>query len=196
MAPHSSTLAWKIPWMEEPGRLQSMGSVRVWQDWVTSLSLFPFMHWGRKWQPTPVFLPGESQGPGSLLGCRLGVAQSRTQLKQLSSSTGKHDRTTEPNWYISSVQFSHSVVSDSLWPHELRHARPPCPSPTAGVYPNSCPLHRPLGFPRWFSGKESACQAGWPASVCGLGRSLEKETVTLLSLLAWEIPWTEKPRGL
>ena len=38
MAPHSSTLAWKIPWMEEPGRLQSMGSVRVGHDWATSLS--------------------------------------------------------------------------------------------------------------------------------------------------------------
>ena len=71
VAPHSSTLAWKIPWMQEPGRLQSMGSLRVGQDWVTSLSLFTFMHWRRKWQPTPVFLPGESQGRGSLVGCCL-----------------------------------------------------------------------------------------------------------------------------
>ena len=71
VAPHSSTLAWKIPWMEEPGRLQSMGSLRVGRHSVTSLSLFTFMHWGRKWQPTPVFLPGESQGWGSLVGCRL-----------------------------------------------------------------------------------------------------------------------------
>ena len=55
MAPHSSTLAWKIPWMEESGKI----------------SLFTFMHWRRKWQPTPVFLPGESQGRGSLVGCRL-----------------------------------------------------------------------------------------------------------------------------
>ena len=70
MAPHSSTLAWKIPWMEEPGGLQSMGSLRVGDDWVTSLSLFTFMHWRRKWQPTPAFLPGESQGQGSLVGCR------------------------------------------------------------------------------------------------------------------------------
>ena len=68
---HSSTLAWKIPWTEEPGWLQSMGSWRVGHDWVTSLSLFTFMHWRRKWQPTPVFLPGESQGRGSLMGCRL-----------------------------------------------------------------------------------------------------------------------------
>ena len=63
MASHFSTLAWKIPGMEEPDRLQSMGSL--------SLSLFTFMHWRRKWQPIPVFLPGESQGWGSLVGCRL-----------------------------------------------------------------------------------------------------------------------------
>ena len=80
-----STLAWKIPWTEEPGRLQSMGSLRVGHDWATSLSLFTFMHWRRKWQPTPVFLPGESQGRESLAGCHLGVAQSRTRLKWLSS---------------------------------------------------------------------------------------------------------------
>ena len=66
-----STLAWKNPWMEEPGRLQSMWSLRVRHDWATSLSLFTFMYWRRKWQPTPVFLPGESQGQGSLVGFRL-----------------------------------------------------------------------------------------------------------------------------
>ena len=71
MAPHSSTLAWKIPWTEEPGRLQSMGSQRVRHTWATSLSLFTFMHWRRKWQPTPVFLLGKSQGRGSLVGCHL-----------------------------------------------------------------------------------------------------------------------------
>ena len=89
MAPNSSTLAWKIPWTEEPGGLQSMGSLRVRHDWATSLSLFTFMHWRRKWQPTPVFLPGESQGWESLVGCRLWVAQSRTRLKQLSSSSSR-----------------------------------------------------------------------------------------------------------
>ena len=68
MAPHSSTLAWKIPWTEGPGRLQSMGSLRVGHDWATSLSLFTFMFWRRKWQPTPVFLPGESQGQQTLVG--------------------------------------------------------------------------------------------------------------------------------
>ena len=77
MAPHSSTLAWKIPWMEEPGRLQSMGSLRVGRDSVTSLSLFTFMQWRRKWQPTPVFLLGESQGRQILVGCCL---QGHTEL--------------------------------------------------------------------------------------------------------------------
>ena len=70
MATHSSTLAWKIPWTEEPGRLQSMGSLRVGHDWSTSLSLFTFMHWRRKWQHTPMFIlawriPGTGE-PGGL----------------------------------------------------------------------------------------------------------------------------------
>ena len=82
MAPHSSTLAWKIPWMEEPDRLQSMGSLRVGHDRAISLWLFTFMH---------------------------------------------------------SVQFSRSVVSDSLRSHESQHTRPPCPSPTPGVHSDSRP---------------------------------------------------------
>ena len=79
MVTHSSTLAWKIPWMEEPDRLHYMGSLRVGHDRATSLSLFTFMHWRRKWQPTPVFLPGESQEQRSLVGCRLwGLTESDT----------------------------------------------------------------------------------------------------------------------
>ena len=106
MAIHSSAIAWKIPWTEEPDRLQSMVSQRDFTSlpnfrsplhgegsgtplqysclenptdggawWVTTsrtrLSDFTFMHWRRKWQPTPVFLPGESQGRSSLVGCHL-----------------------------------------------------------------------------------------------------------------------------
>ena len=74
MAAHSSTLAWKIPWTEEPGTLQSMGSLRVRHNWETSLSLFTFIHWRRKWQPTPVVLawwiPGTGE-PGGLPSMRL-----------------------------------------------------------------------------------------------------------------------------
>ena len=77
MATHSSVLAWKIPWMEEPGRLPSMGSLRIGHNWETSLSLFTFMHWRRKWQPIPVFLPGESWGRRSLVGfCLWGRTES------------------------------------------------------------------------------------------------------------------------
>ena len=48
-----------------------MGSLTVRHNWATSLSLFTFMHGRWKWQPTPAFLPGEFQGQGSLVGCRL-----------------------------------------------------------------------------------------------------------------------------
>ena len=89
MAPHSSTLAWKIPWAEEPGKLQCMGSLRVRHNWATSLSFFTFMHWRRKWQPTPVFLPGESQERGAWWAAVYGVAQSWTQLRRLSSSSSR-----------------------------------------------------------------------------------------------------------
>ena len=53
----------------------------------TRLSLFTFMHWRRKWQPTPVLLPGESQGRGSLVGCHLWGHTERTRLKRVSSSS-------------------------------------------------------------------------------------------------------------
>ena len=68
METHSSTLAWRVAWTEELGGLQSMGLQSQ-----TRLSdfTFTFMHWRGKWQTTPVLLPGESQGRGSLVGCRL-----------------------------------------------------------------------------------------------------------------------------
>ena len=69
---HVSSQMWRRKWQPTPVLLlQSMGSLRVRHDWATSLSLFTFLHWRRKWQSTPVFLPGESQGRGSLVGCRL-----------------------------------------------------------------------------------------------------------------------------
>ena len=76
---------WWIPWTEEPGGLQSMGSQRIGCDWAHNKH--------REW----LFI------------------------------------------FINSVQFSHSVVSDSLWSHESQHARPPCPSPTPGVHSDSRP---------------------------------------------------------
>ena len=86
MATHSSILAWRIPWREEPGRLQSMGSQRVGHVWATSLSLFTFMHWRRKWQPTPVFSCLENPRDGGAWWAAVyGVAQSQTWLKWRSS---------------------------------------------------------------------------------------------------------------
>ena len=96
LAPHSSILAWRIPWMEEPGGLQSMGSLGVGQDWETSLSLFTFMHWRWNWQPTPVFLPGESQGWRSLVGWHLwGLTESDTT----EATEKKKKAPTDLNWY-------------------------------------------------------------------------------------------------
>ena len=104
MAPHSSPLAWRIPWTEEPDGLQSMGSWRVGHDWATSLSLFTFMHWRRKWQPTPVILPGESQGRGSLVGCRLrgrtesGTTEATQQQQQQYEVSTAVSPSLEINW--------------------------------------------------------------------------------------------------
>ena len=125
MAPHSSVLAWRIPGTGKP-----------------------------------VFSPGESQGRGSLVDAVYGVAQSWTRLKRLSSSSSTQliyhqtqscimfwsgrrlvlfNKNLVTEIQFSSVQFSRSVTSDSLRPHELQHARPPCPSPTPGRHSDSRP---------------------------------------------------------
>ena len=112
MAPYSSTLAWRILWTEEPGGLLSMGSHRVGHDWVTSLSLFTFMHWRRKWQPTPVFLPGESQGLGSLVGCCLWGRRVRHDWSNLASSSSSTSGKIS-NWTqrITNCQ----LITDATW---------------------------------------------------------------------------------
>ena len=83
MAPHSSTLAWKIPWMEEPGRLQSMGSLRVGHNWATSVSCIGEGN-GNPLQCSCLENPRDG---GAWWAAVYGVAQSRTWLKQLSSSS-------------------------------------------------------------------------------------------------------------
>jgi len=99
MASHSSTPAWKIPWREEPGRLQSMGLLRVGHDWETSLFLFTFtfyFHALEKEMAThSSVLAWRIPGRGSLVGCRLWgrtestTVQLRTRLKRLSSSSSR-----------------------------------------------------------------------------------------------------------
>ena len=114
-AAHSSILAWRIPWTVEPGRLQSMGSQKIRHNWVT----FTLLSLIRKLR--------------SLLVIQISQILSHMAIRGITSSF-THS--------VSLIQFSRSVVSDSLWPHEPQHARPPCPSPTPGVYSNSCPLSR------------------------------------------------------
>ena len=125
MAPHSNTLAWKIPWTEEACRLQSMGLRRVRHDWATSLSLSTFMHWRRKWQPTPVFLPWRIPGTGEPGGLLSMGSHSRTQLKWLSSSSSSMRQWLEKHPLLFSLVNSLIPVSaiDSLLPIFIR--RPP-----------------------------------------------------------------------
>ena len=85
MATHSSTLAWKIPWTEEPGKLQSMGSRRVGHDWATSLSLLCIGEGnGNPLQCSCLEHPRDG---GAWWAAVYGVAQSQTRLKRLSSSS-------------------------------------------------------------------------------------------------------------
>ena len=85
MAPNSSTPAWKIPWMEASGRLQSVRSLRVGHDWVTSLSLSTFMHWRRNGNPLQCSCLENPRDGGAWWAAVYGFAQSQTRLKQLSS---------------------------------------------------------------------------------------------------------------
>ena len=113
MATHSTTLAWRIPWMEEPHGLQSMGSLRVGHDWATSLSLFTFMYWRRKWQPTPVFLPGESQGQRSLLGCLPSMGSHRVghDWSDLAAVAAANKWTEFWNMFINQVNWLQITIS-------------------------------------------------------------------------------------
>ena len=170
---HSSTLAWKIPWMEEPGRLQSMGSLRVGHDWVTSLSFFTFMHWRRKWQPTPVFLPGESQGQGAWWAAVCGVAQSWTRLQWLSSSS-------------------------SSIPGSLAGEESACNGGDLSSIPGLArSTGEEIGYPLRYSWASLVAQLVknppamretwvWPL---GWEDPLEKGKATHSSIVAWRIPW-------
>ena len=131
MAPHSSTPAWKTPWTEEPGGLQSMGSKRVGHDWATSFSLFTFMHWRRKWQPTPVFLPGESQGRGSLVGWRLwGRTESDTTDATTHHRVAKSQLWVRPLSTLVHLSLSFYLCiwkgSEAVWPNSEKNLGSQC----------------------------------------------------------------------
>ena len=152
MATHSSTLALKIPWMEEPGRLQFTGLWQVRHDWVASLSLFTFMHWRRKWQPTPVSLPGESQGwgePGGLPS--MGSHRVRHDWSDLAAALGSQesDTTQQLNHHQhhmiyldfpggSVVKNPHAMQEIGVWPlsqeHPLENKWQPIPVSLPGKF--------------------------------------------------------------
>ena len=171
MATHSSTLAWKIPWMEEPGRLQSMGSLRGRHDRVTSLSLFTFTHWRRKWQPTPVFLPGESQGLGKPSG-----------LLSMGSHRVRHDWS-DLAVAAAAVFFSYLITNrTSIWRDCSRVTK----------------VHRRCRLMPWLPltnhvrlSKSSHLSRGWI-----LTSNSSTIMATHSSTPAWKIPWTEEPGGL
>ena len=117
-ATDSSILAWRIPWTEEPGGLQSTVSQRVGHNWVAKHS---------------TTYHKVSQHVNN-------IQINFYILFHTNSSKSEVYFTYITCFYFSSM--SHSVMSDSLWPHELQHTRPPCPSPTPRVYSNSCPLSR------------------------------------------------------
>ena len=116
MAPHSSTLAWKIPWTEAPGRLQSMGSLRVGHNWGTSLSLFTFMHWRRGRQDEMAgwhhrldgreseWTPGAGDWQGGLASCDSWVRKE--------SDTTELLNWTELNWTEDRLLLSFKALSE------------------------------------------------------------------------------------
>ena len=96
MAPHSNTLAWKIPWLEEPGGLQTMGSLRVRHDWATSRLHFHFSLsciGEENGNPLQCSCLENPRDEGAWRAAVYGVAQSRTRLKQLSSSSSTSNTT-------------------------------------------------------------------------------------------------------
>ena len=124
MASHSSTLTQKIPWMEEPGRLQSMGQLQVrrYKSDVTErlhfhFSLFTFTQWRRQWQPTPVLLPGESQGRQSLVGCRL---QGRTELDTTEATQQQQQQSLALAQCLISGKNTHKYFVINKWQPLLR----------------------------------------------------------------------------
>ena len=168
MATHSSIHDWEIPWTEEPGGLQSMGSQRVGHELATkttSSSLFlswhldePTLYMKRKGTRTfPVmWMEIKPQYCGApFLFLRL--AKDLSSMWRGCRETGK--------LVYSSVQFTCSLVSNSLRPHEPQHARLLCPSPTPRVYSNSCPLsqwcHPTISFSVI---PFSSCPQSFPAS--------------------------------
>ena len=142
-----------LPWWLSGKELACQCRRHRFNPWVRKIP------WRRAWQPLPVFLPGESHGQRSLVGYSPWGHKNSDKMEQLTLfhfhySTRHCSRQLRCHhiqsnycycsyfmWHLEvgqSVQFSHSVVSNSLRPQESQHARPPHHSPTPGVHSNSC----------------------------------------------------------
>ena len=115
------------------------------------------------WKSPGMFLKELGWGQSSSQFPRRAVPKNMLTIRQLDSSPIRVD--------FSSDQFSHSVMSDSLPPHGLQHTRPPCPSPTPGVYSNSCPLSQ------WCHPTISSCCPLLPPSIFPSIRVFSNEPV-------------------
>ena len=129
-----------------------MGSLRVGHDWATALSLFTFMHWRRKWQPTPVFLPGESQGRGSLVGCRLWGCRVGHDWSDL-AAVAAWEAWSRPTWPLPYPRWKRAAAS-VFFPQFCSDI-----IDTHSVYSVQ---HNDLRAFQWLSGKEPICQCTRP----------------------------------
>ena len=115
MATHSSTLAWKIPWTEEPGRLQSMGVTKSRARLSDFTFTFHFHALEKEMPTTPVFLPGESQGQGSLVGCHLwGHTESDTTEATLQQQQQQHSPKTKRQDHAAKQVAKNSAAAANL----------------------------------------------------------------------------------
>ena len=196
MAPHSSTLAWKIQWTGEPGRLQSMGSRRVRHDWATSLSLFTFMHWRRKWQPTPVFLPENPRDGGAWWAAVYGVAQSWTGLKRLSRR-----RRSSSFWLSTEIAISNLINCLIQFISLVPFIPSALPlnffSYLSGIFQSSKQrIREGNGTPLQYSCLENPMDGGaWKAAVHGVAKSRTRlsDFTSLFTFMHWKRKWQPTP---
>ena len=123
MVPHSSTLAWKLPWTEEPGGLQSKGSLRVGHDWATSLFSLSWIGEGNG-NPLQCSCLENPRDGGAWWAAVYGVAQSRTWLKPLSSSSSSWAGTTHGfyNQFQGKLWLALLESHDHPWPNHSGYA--------------------------------------------------------------------------
>ena len=156
-----------------------MGLLRVRHSWLTSLSLFTFMHWRRQWQPTPVFLSGESQGPESLVGCRLWGCTESDTTEWLSSSSMMYiwRRKWQPTSVFLFGEFhgQKSLACYSPWGHKESDTTKQL---TLSLSPVLCTLP---SKPHRCQKRGSTTLWLWETIICWDSREVRKDCTVLLS---------------